>query len=79
LKGFLESEMKKDELIPSDPEDNPDAPKPREMTDLEVKHFILILIKSLFVFLLRLFWRNWIMILKKSIQMLMHFSKILMN
>jgi hypothetical protein len=40
LKGFLETEMKKDELIPCDPEDNPDAPKPREMTDLEVKYFL---------------------------------------
>jgi V-type H+-transporting ATPase subunit a len=34
--GFLETEIKKDELPIYDPEDNPDAPKPREMIDLEV-------------------------------------------
>ncbi|UJR10911.1 hypothetical protein I4U23_015098 [Adineta vaga] len=32
---FLETEIKKDELPIYDPEDNPDAPKPREMIDLE--------------------------------------------
>ena len=36
-KGFLETEIKKDELPIYDAEDNPDAPKPREMIDLEVK------------------------------------------
>jgi V-type H+-transporting ATPase subunit a len=37
---FLETEIKKDELPIYDPEDNPDAPKPREMIDLEVyKYF----------------------------------------
>ena len=35
---FLETEIKKDELPIYDPEDNPDAPKPREMIDLEVKY-----------------------------------------
>ena len=34
---FLETEIKKDELPIYDSEDNPDAPKPREMIDLEVK------------------------------------------
>ena len=34
--GFLETEIKKDGLPICDPEDNPDAPKPREMIDLEV-------------------------------------------
>lgn len=43
-KGFLETEIKKDELPIYDPEDNPDAPKPREMIDLEVKYFLLIFI-----------------------------------
>ena len=33
---FLETEIKKDELPIYDSEDNPDAPKPREMIDLEV-------------------------------------------
>jgi hypothetical protein len=37
---FLETEIKKDELPIYDPEDNPDAPKPREMIDLEVKYLI---------------------------------------
>jgi V-type H+-transporting ATPase subunit a len=37
---FLETEIKKDELPIYDPEDNPDAPKPREMIDLEVKYFL---------------------------------------
>ncbi|CAF4078245.1 unnamed protein product [Rotaria sordida] len=32
---FLESEIKKDELTLYDPDENPDAPKPREMIDLE--------------------------------------------
>jgi hypothetical protein len=36
LKGFLETEIKKDGLPLKDPEDNVDAPKPREMIDLEV-------------------------------------------
>jgi len=39
--GFLETEIKKDELPIYDPEDNPDAPKPREMIDLEVKKIFL--------------------------------------
>jgi V-type H+-transporting ATPase subunit a len=39
---FLETEIKKDELPIYDPEDNPDAPKPREMIDLEVKYLFLI-------------------------------------
>lgn len=38
FQGFLETELKKDELPIYDPEDNPDAPKPREMIDLEVKY-----------------------------------------
>jgi V-type H+-transporting ATPase subunit a len=38
---FLETEIKKDELPIYDPEDNPDAPKPREMIDLEVKKIFL--------------------------------------
>ncbi|CAF1489668.1 unnamed protein product [Didymodactylos carnosus] len=33
---FLETEIKKDNSHISDPEDNPEAPKPREMIDLEV-------------------------------------------
>ncbi|CAF3743012.1 unnamed protein product [Rotaria sp. Silwood1] len=32
---FLESEIKKDELTLYEPDENPDAPKPREMIDLE--------------------------------------------
>jgi V-type H+-transporting ATPase subunit a len=47
---FLETEIKKDELPIYDPEDNPDAPKPREMIDLEVKfcvlHYILFFNKN---------------------------------
>lgn len=39
---FLETEIKKDELPIYDPEDNPDAPKPREMIDLEVNILIII-------------------------------------
>ena len=38
--GFLETEIKKDELPIYDPEDNPDAPKPREMIDLEVSSIL---------------------------------------
>ncbi len=34
-KGFLESEIKKDEIPLFDPEENLDAPKAREMIDLE--------------------------------------------
>jgi hypothetical protein len=40
--GFLETEIKKDELPIYDPEDNPDAPKPREMIDLEVIYFLIL-------------------------------------
>jgi hypothetical protein len=48
---FLETEIKKDELPIYDPEDNPDAPKPREMIDLEVKYFYLFRInKSMKIF-----------------------------
>ena len=35
--GFLEKEIKKDEIPMLDTGDNPDAPAPREMIDLEVK------------------------------------------
>lgn len=34
--GFLEKEVKKDGIPMLDTGDNPDAPAPREMTDLEV-------------------------------------------
>jgi len=34
--GFLEKEIKKDEIPMLDTGDNPDAPAPREMIDLEV-------------------------------------------
>ena len=40
--GFLETEIKKDELPIYDPEDNPDAPKPREMIDLEVRSILVL-------------------------------------
>ena len=36
LKGFLEKELKKDEIEVFDNGDNPLAPAPREMIDLEV-------------------------------------------
>ena len=36
-KGFLEAEIKKEQLPLPDPEENLDAPKAREMIDLEVR------------------------------------------
>ena len=38
LIGFLEKEIKKDEIPMLDTGDNPDAPAPREMIDLEVQY-----------------------------------------
>lgn len=38
---FLETEMKKDELPLNDPDENLEAPKAREMIDLEVIQFSL--------------------------------------
>ena len=37
--GFLEIELNKDELPFQEPEENPPAPQPREMMDLEVTCF----------------------------------------
>ena len=37
--GFLEREIKRDRIPMLDSGDNPDAPLPREMIDLEVKQF----------------------------------------
>jgi hypothetical protein len=37
ISGFLEKEIKKDGIPMLDTGDNPDAPQPREMIDLEVK------------------------------------------
>lgn len=37
FKGFLEKEIKKDGIPMLDTGDNPDAPVPREMIDLEVR------------------------------------------
>lgn len=36
FKGFLEHEFKKDDIVMLDTGENPDAPLPREMIDLEV-------------------------------------------
>ena len=36
ITGFLEKEIKKDGIPMLDTGDNPDAPQPREMIDLEV-------------------------------------------
>ena len=52
FEGFLETEIKKDEIPLVDPEENLDAPKPREMIDLEVKLFFTFLsLKTFFLFL----------------------------
>ncbi|CAF5189101.1 unnamed protein product, partial [Rotaria sp. Silwood1] len=48
---FLESEIKKDELTLYEPDENPDAPKPREMIDLELCYFIFIYYLLLILFL----------------------------
>ena len=37
--GFLEREIKKEEIMMLDTGENPDAPLPREMIDLEVRFF----------------------------------------
>lgn len=37
--GFLEKEIREDDIVILDTGDNPEAPAPREMTDLEV-HFV---------------------------------------
>ena len=53
--GFLEKEVKKDGIPMLDTGDNPDAPAPREMIDLEVGNYSL----SLFFFgLLSVFYLN---------------------
>ena len=41
--GFLEKEIRKDEIPMLDTGENPDAPQPREMIDLEVLYFRLML------------------------------------
>ncbi len=56
--GFLETEIKKEQLPLYDPEDNLDAPKPREMIDLEVK--LIVFHRKIFLFLLRQYLINWI-------------------
>lgn len=47
--GFLETEIKKDETPIYESEDNPDAPRPREMIDLEVNYFSCALFQLIFV------------------------------
>jgi hypothetical protein len=58
---FLETEIKKDELPIYDPEDNPDAPKPREMIDLEVKFMSDIILFLIKIRYFRQHLKNWIM------------------
>lgn len=43
---FLEREIKKDQIPMLDTGENPDAPLPREMIDLEVNNFLFYFLKN---------------------------------